>query len=454
LPKHGSKRTSLLGNVLRALLTLLLIPLGIVAIPFALLYVGIRALLIATGLMQPPPPPPPREPRKPRLKPTRPYHRIDSTHVPVPAATNLQIREKPYACATRVAGGFFWDGRVGEKPDRLAKYGLPVFTIPEDLAVWLKLPLKKLAWFADYRRTNNVETVAKKRHYHYKWLRKKKGGVRLIEAPKGMLKTIQRRLVDEILNRIPPHPAAHAFSPGRSIRTNAQPHCGKYVIIKADLANFFPSISKKRVAAIFRGIGYNVEMAHWLARLCVNIAPPDVLKDHPYESHIYGQRHTPQGAPTSPALANLAAWGMDCRLAGLAKKWGMTYTRYADDLTFSCAKEAIGGKSLNVFVHYLRGIVRDEKFGWQPGKLKIVRQGGRQTVTGLAVNVKPNIVRKDFDRLKAVLHNCAKHGPQTQNRDNLPHFKAHLEGRIGFVESVNPAKGAKLRAAFSTIVWH
>lgn len=429
-----------------------MLPLIVFALPFVILYYLGRAILIAIGLVKVPPIIP-RKPREPRYKPTKPTHKIDSTHKSAVPPPSEIVQTKPYACSVCLGPGEFFDGRVGEKPERLAKYNLPRFQTPEELALWLKLPLKKLAWLADYHGTNGGESVQKKRHYHYQWIKKKSGKDRLIEAPKALLKTIQRRIVDEILNKVPPHPAAHAFSPGRSIRSNAEPHCGKYIVIKADLANFFPSIKRKRVAAIFRGIGYNVEMAHWLSRLCTNAAPWDVLKSHAFECSEYSARHTPQGAPTSPPLANLAAWGLDCRLAGLAKKWNMSYTRYADDLTFSAQEEAIKGKSLHWFVRYLKGIIRDEKFGWQGSKLKLIRQGGRQTVTGLAVNAKPNIVRKDFDRLKAILTNCAKQGPATQNREKLPNFKAHLEGRIGFVASVNPAKGEKLKKIFAGIEW-
>lgn len=433
---------------------LLLLPLIILALPFIILFYLGRALLIAVGLMKAPiHVPTVQKPREPRYKPTRPWHKIDSTHKSVPAPKNEVVEQKPYQFSVCVGPDGFFDGRVGEKPDRLRKYSLPLFSTPEDLALWLKLPVKKLAWLSDYHGSNGSEKVQKKRHYHYQWIKKKSGGERLIEAPKPLLKAIQRRIVDEILNHVPPHPAAHAFTLGKSIRTNAAPHCGKYIVIKADLANFFPSITTKRVAAIFRGIGYNLEMSHWLARICTNVAPFDVLQGHFGEYSTYSQRHTPQGAPTSPALANLAAWGLDCRLHGLAKKWGMSYTRYADDLTFSAPEESIKGKSLHWFVRYLKGIIRDEKFGWRGNKLKIIRKGGRQTVTGLAVNVKPNIVRKDFDTLKAILTNCAKLGPATQNRENVANFKAHLEGRIGFVNSINAAKGAKLRQIFATIKW-
>src|SRR5205807_998791 len=125
----------------------------------------------------------------------------------------------------------------------------------------------------------------------------------------------------------------------------------------------------------------------------------------PQYATFYAERHLPQGAPTSPALANLAAYVLDVRLSGLAKKFGVAYTRYADDLTFSGDEHIIVGKSMNWLIRYMRGIVRDEKFTWNNHKKKIIRSGHRQIVTGLTVNEKPNVSRKEFDRLKAILSN-------------------------------------------------
>jgi len=446
MPKRSSP--SFLKSIGTLLIGILVLPFALVGMVLLPFFMAGRAILLKLGVITEKPWVP-RPPREPRFKPEKPWHKIDSTHKPATPPRNDIVDAKPYACASPVDGKF-WDGRVGGKPERLQKFGLPVFTTPEELAAWLKLPLKKIAWFADYHGHNAGEKVAKKRHYHYAWIKKRSGGERLIEAPKPLLKAIQKRILNEILNKVPPHPAAHAYTPKKSIRTNAEPHCGKYIVIKADLASFFPSITTKRVAAIFRGLGYNVEVSHWLARLCTNIVPYDIMKKERFDTFLT-YRHAPQGAPTSPALANLAAWGMDCRLAGLAKKWNMTYTRYADDLTFSADEAAITGKSLNWFIKYLRGIIRDEKFGWNMKKLKIVRRGGRQFVTGLTVNVKPNIGRKEYDTLKAILHNCVKHGSASQNRDKIANFRAHLEGRVGFVTSVNPARGRKLQAILNKI---
>lgn len=380
-------------------------------------------------------------------------------HQPVRQPDALSRVEKPYPFARRSPRtGEFLDRRVGEQADRVKKFGLPEFATPEDIAAWLKLPLKTIAWLADFHNKNAREQVAKKQHYHYTW-RKKRGkrGWRLIESPKPILKLIQQRILREILDKVPTHIAAHGFVKGRSILTNATPHAGKYVVVRCDLANFYPSISVRRIRGILSAIGYNSEIAWWLARLCTNTVPGSLKgPDNGSVSAAlkgFACRHLPQGAPTSPALANLSAWALDVRLSGLARKFNVAYTRYADDLTFSGDEKSLSGLTMAYLLAYIRGIIHDERFVFHPTKRKLIRRGGRQIVTGLTVNQKPNVPRPYFDKLKAVLHNCAKHGPAAQNRENRPDFRAHLQGQIAFVRSVNPQKAERLQRIFDRIVW-
>nr|WP_279609414.1 LysR substrate-binding domain-containing protein [Burkholderia cenocepacia] len=168
-------------------------------------------------------------------------------------------------------------------------------------------------------------------------------------------------------------------------------------------------------------------------------------------SPAYLKRHLPQGAPTSPALANLCAFRFDLRLAALARSLDATYTRYADDLAFS------GGGALARDIERLQiriaAIALEEGFALQLRKTRVMRRGARQQLAGVVVNRHPNLARDAFDRLKAILTNCIRHGPASQNRDAHPDFRAHLAGRVAHAAALNAARGAKLRALFDRIAW-
>lgn len=163
----------------------------------------------------------------------------------------------------------------------------------------------------------------------------------------------------------------------------------------------------------------------------------------------YRGPHLPQGAPTSPTLANLLAWTLDRRLHGLARAAGANYTRYADDLAFS--GDFAGG--VDRFCRTVAAIVREEGFRLHAGKTRVMGRSARQVVTGIVVNAHCNVARAGFDALKAVLHNCVRHGPAGQNLAEIADFRRHLEGRVCWVEQVNPRRGAKLRRVFERIEW-
>jgi hypothetical protein len=225
-------------------------------------------------------------------------------------------------------------------------------------------------------------------------------------------------------------------------------------VVKFDLENFYPSVSFGRVVAIFRSLGYSREVAIWLARLTTAVVPDDALQPDPGVPEVapYRGRHLPQGAPTSPALANLSAFSLDLRLSGLARSFGAQYTRYADDLTFSGDQRFL--KSLTVFLPLVRQVIRSEGFRLNVRKRKVLRSSQRQTVTGVVVNARPNVCRRDFDRVKAILTNCVRRGPSTQNHERHENFAAHLLGRIAHVSQLNPARGEKLRLLYAQIDWN
>jgi hypothetical protein len=124
--------------------------------------------------------------------------------------------------------------------------------------------------------------------------------------------------------------------------------------------------------------------------------------------------HLPQGSPTSPALANLCAFSLDLRLASLARTIGATYSRYADDLTFS--GDGTLAAAAPRLLRLVAAIADDEGFALNPRKTRIMRARVQQRVTGMVVNRHPNAPRPDYDTLKATLTSCLRHGPSTQTR--------------------------------------
>jgi RNA-directed DNA polymerase len=329
-----------------------------------------------------------------------------------------------------------------------------------DLARCLSLHPAALEWFAELKGLGSRLRNPKLQHYRYRIQSKRSGGVRLIESPKSELKELQRWIVSAILNRIPVHPAAHGFAKGRSIVSFASPHAGKNVLLRLDLHNFFPAFPAARVQAFFRTLGYPEHVADRLGGICTNTVPRYVWNSRPIEFDmkqwrearvLYARPHLPQGAPTSPPLANLMAFRLDCRMTGLAKSANAVYTRYADDLAFSGGEEF--SRVVERFSAHVAAIAIEEGFSVNHHKTRIKRSGARQRLAGIVVNKNLNPNRHDLDLLEAILTNCARRSPESQNREGLPDFRAHLEGRVGFVEMINRSKGHRLREIFNKIEW-
>ncbi len=355
--------------------------------------------------------------------------------------------------------------QVGNRIPVLASAGfraVPAFTdasvpklgTPTELVDWLGISRADLDWLSDARRQHGRTKERPLQNYTYAWVPKRAGSVRLIEAPKARLKAVQRKILGEILNAIPAHDAAHGFVRGRSCLSAAQRHGGEKIVVGLDLRDFFLTVPLRRVHGLFRCAGYPWAVARALTGLCTTATPSVMLDAGPVE-WIARERHRflhlPQGAPTSPALANLSAYRLDCRLKGLAGRWDAHYTRYADDLAFS-GDDAFDA-DIGPFLRGVAAIVEDEGFILNQNKTRIMRRHRRQQVTGLVVNDHLNVPRNDYDRLKATLHNCLHHGPAGQNRDGHTDFQSHLDGRVTWVETVSRHRGLKLRQMFESIAW-
>ena len=335
------------------------------------------------------------------------------------------------------------------------RFDLPKIPSVLALSQLLDQPAKTLYWL---RNARNCQKQSDSRHYHCWWIRKRSGGWRLVESPKPRLKEIQRQLLIRVFDRFPPHALAFGFRKGRSVVDFLQPHIGQQACLKIDLADFFTHVTTGRVFGLLRKAGYCREVAHLIALLTTVRTSERLLTiDHPdpaftIRDHALTRRHLPQGAPTSPAIANLCAFGLDVRLSGLARRHGSHYSRYADDILIS------GDLELERLAHRLKivagTIALEEVFEVNFRKTKLMRSNQRQLAAGVVINEKLNLARSHYDSLKATLFNCVKHGPQTQNRDSHPFFREHLNGRIMWVEQLNPQKGRKLRELFERVRWN
>ena len=255
---------------------------------------------------------------------------------------------------------------------------------------------------------------------------------RLISSPNNWLKQLQLKILRDILEKVELPDYCYGFVPGKSTVDNARVHLMANTLIKIDLLNFFPSLKFWHVLHVFRGIGYNRPVSGVLACLCTD--------------WYHSKRFIPQGAPTSPMIGNLYASRMDVRLNGLAKKYGLKYTRYADDLTFSSISEKIHVRKFIASVYH---IIRDEKLYPNFKKTKVFRKGNRKAVTGIIVNEKLNVDRKWVNSLRGELYRYQKYGlPQGEEGDTIYN---QLQGKMAYLHMVNPEKAEKYYLIFQKL---
>jgi RNA-directed DNA polymerase len=322
--------------------------------------------------------------------------------------------------------------------DKLNALELPVFDDITALAEAMKITIGQLRYLSYSRK------VSTSSHYKRFTIPKKSGGVRTISSPMMYLKNAQHWILENILYKLNIHEKAHGFVPKKSILTNAQPHIGKEFIINIDLKNFFPTITYKRVKGVFRGMGYSEQMSTIFALLCTEPEIDEVMMDGDKYYVAKGERFLPQGAPTSPAITNIICHKMDKRMVGTADKLGFTYSRYADDMTFS--KQEADDEKLKRLMWQVKMIVADENFTIHPKKIHIMRKGAKKEVTGIVVNEKLSVPRKKLKNFRAVLHKIEK----TKNLEGINWGTGSplnsIYGFANFIRMVDPEKGGKIMA--------
>jgi hypothetical protein len=280
---------------------------------------------------------------------------------------------------------------------------------PIRLAELIELPLPALR--AD---AQNVESLYRTRKI---W---RKGKERLLRLPSKELKRIQRKLSARFFSLIPPHPAAYCHR-GRGALAAARLHSGHPWMYTLDIRDFFPSVTRAHVAHSLAWYGVPAPTRRLVAKL------------------ITVENQLPQGASTSVAAGNLVLSRLDRRIGGLARKHGLTYTRYVDDLCVS------GGKRIRKLESHIRRIVAED---WEvhPDKGGVVGPDERHQFLGLIVNTRPNVSSAYVRDIRDLLRTL-----RAAETPLLPRDASRLRGRISYIRSVNRSMGDRLREEFKLI---
>ncbi len=306
----------------------------------------------------------------------------------------------------------------------LEDLGLPIIFNREHFSLLLGVKCNEISKMMATLETN---------YYHSAAIKKKSGGERILDIPAVQLRNIQRWILNHILIKLHVSKYAMGFCKDKSIVTNASQHVGKKCIVNMDLKEFFPSISQKQVFNIFYYYGYTIEVSYTFSRLCT------------FDGKL------PQGAPTSPMLSNIVCLKLDKRLSELAKKFSATYTRYADDITFS------GDTDLSALILIVEKIILEEGFETNEKKTRVLFEHQRQEVTGLLVNGENVRVKKSYlKKIKQEIYYCKKYGVD----DHLKHIQCekrfyceHMYGKAYFINMVDHQLGQELIQELNEINW-
>ncbi len=266
----------------------------------------------------------------------------------------------------------------------------------------------------------------KDKHYRSYPIKKSNGKQRWINAPDEELKTVQANILHEVLYRFAPHQAATGFRTGVGVADGAKKHLPNQTLLCMDLSNFFPSIKKARVLTLAAHLLRRLEKRLW----GFTYTAEDAL--YLTELVVYKER-VPQGAPTSPAIANLIALTLDTKLSQFAEHNGLVYTRYADDLSFSHPDTAY---DIYERIPEVIDIIREERFKVNYKKTRVSRPHKRMVVTGVVVNEKLSVPKYQWRNFRAKLHNLIRDKVEVSAEEYQ-----RLRGYAEWIRSLNPKRG-------------
>lgn len=346
----------------------------------------------------------------------------------------------------------------------LSKNDLPVIFSLEHLAIQIGIQ-------SDYLRNllgdgkNNIiyHYKHKTKRYIYFKLKKKNGNYREIMSPAKDLKYIQKWILVNILEKYPLAESCKGFRKKISIYDNAKVHENSKIVLKVDLLKFYDTITEKRVYGIFKSMGYIENLAYTFAKITTAEHRVDywITLDKDSQKALtelvtLKPPILPQGAPTSPMLANIIATKMDYRFEALAQKLNFNYSRYADDLTFSITKD---GKLPSLKI--IEKIISEEGFFINNEKTRFMKKGCKQYVTGLTTTNGVNVSKKYRKEIAEHIYYCRKFGVNShlerhvEKFSNYNNIKFHnwLYGHLCFIKSVNPNASKKMLEDFNKINW-
>lgn len=263
---------------------------------------------------------------------------------------------------------------------------------------------------------NPNHTFHRYRQFH---ISKKSGGTRIISAPYNKTYMLILTYLNEILKACyEPTEYATGFAEGRSIADNAIRHIGQNYILNIDLKDFFSSVEKSRVwgRLMAKPFSFNQAMANLIAGLC---SMKEVREENGEKREYYV---LPQGAPTSPIITNMICDNLDRRMGGLARRFGLNYSRYADDITFSSMHYVYSERG--EFWSELNRIIKEQRFTINEKKVRLQKRGDRQEVTGIVVSDKINVPKEYVRNIRNILYIWEKYGLQAAYSRFLPHYKA------------------------------
>lgn len=298
---------------------------------------------------------------------------------------------------------------------KLNMLGLPVIQSIDDFSV-----LTHISKYTIYQLSHHSD-----KYYKTYEIPKKSGGKRTICQPSKKLKGMQSWILVNILNKIQVSPSCKGFRKGSSTLDNALPHIGANTTLNLDLKDFFPTVSTNQVYNIFKTVGYNKLIATVFTNICT------------YKEML------PQGSPCSPILANLTAWTMDLRIQGYVGKRGISYTRYADDLSFS----GLNPSKVVKIIPMIKTIIDDEKFIVNHKKTRIASSARAKIVTGLIVNEDSvGIGKQKYKDLRAKIYHLTL--PTEQTNEKLLY---HVCGWLSYLNSVDKVRLQKAKKYISEL---